>query len=213
MIVSSRFMRQEEIEARALATLKGYEERFGQIQAPPVPIESLVEKYLDLWIEWGAIEDDAREPILARIYPSGRIFMNENRREHFEEYWGSEQFTLAHEVGHWDLHVHHGAVHQLTLPEMDPAPVFICRWNKRDRIEWQANRYASFLLMPDNLVRKVVSGLDLTRWPVLYDVRDCFGVSITALKIRLEEMGLIYVDEAGSIYRSEQEYAGQRVLL
>lgn len=77
----------------------------------------------------------------------------------------------------------------------------------------QADRYAATLLMPHDLVLRSVEGLDLLAWPALYGLRDRFRVSITALKIRLETMGFIYVTEDKRIHRSKAEALGQTSFL
>ncbi len=77
----------------------------------------------------------------------------------------------------------------------------------------QADRYAATILMPSALVLRAVEGRDLLAWPTLYDLRDGFGVSITALKIRLETMKLIYVTPDKTIHRSKAEALGQTTFL
>ena len=66
-----------------------------------------------------------------------------------------------------------------------------------------------FLLMPSNPLMEAVKDVDLLSWPVLYGLRDRFQVTITALKVRLERLGLLYVTEDGELYPSRQEYEGQ----
>ena len=46
-------------------------------------------------------------------------------------------------------------------------------------------------------------------WPFLYKLRDKFDVTISVIRIRLERMGLLYVDKDGKMYRSRAEYEGQ----
>ena len=40
--------------------------------------------------------------------------------------------------------------------------------------------------------------------PTLYGLRDRLQVTITALKVRLERLGLLYVTEDGELYPSRQ---------
>ena len=69
---------------------------------------------------------------------------------------GRYRFTLAHEGGgHWRLH--RGLVRsdhdQEVLFADVPKPTVICRSSKaKERVEWQADFYASCLLMPRKLV-------------------------------------------------------------
>jgi hypothetical protein len=67
--------------------------------------------------------------------------------------------------------------------------------------------------MPSRLLLPAIEDVDLLRWPNLYRLRDKFSVSITALKIRLENLGLIYVDPDGGLHRSKAEADGQLPLL
>lgn len=77
----------------------------------------------------------------------------------------------------------------------------------------QVNRYAAALLMPSGLLERHAAGRDLLRWGALYELAGQFSVSITAMKIRLETLGWIYVDEHGAIHRSRAEAHGQTRLI
>lgn len=76
----------------------------------------------------------------------------------------------------------------------------------------QANRYAAALLMPRDLVLRTIDGIDLTTWPVLYRLAERFEVTVTALRIRLEGLGLLHVAADGTIHRSKAEHLGQQQL-
>lgn len=208
------YLAEAEIERRAEVMLASYEERWGEIDGPPVPVERLVEVHLDLRILWKEIPEVGEHTILAYIRPSERtIVMNEAQLGHFERYLGTEVFTLGHEVGHWDLHVAKGS-RQLSFGG-ESEREFVCRWREKDRREWQADRYAAALLMPEALVREAVAGLDLSLWRTLYRLKEAFAVSIMALRIRLEELGLIYRVEGRRIFVREEDYErskGQLVL-
>ena len=69
---------------------------------------------------------------------------------------GRYRFTLAHEGGgHWRLHRHLFAKDpaQAALFGGPAAPSVICRSSQaKERVEWQADFYASCLLMPRKLV-------------------------------------------------------------
>ena len=69
---------------------------------------------------------------------------------------GRYRFTLAHEAGgHWRLHRHLFAREpaQLALFAMPDTPSNLCRLSQaKERVEWQADYYASCLLMPRKLV-------------------------------------------------------------
>lgn len=73
------------------------------------------------------------------------------------------------------------------------------------------NRYSGSLLMPRDSIQCEVAGLDLMSWSTLYELAERFGVTPTALRVRLEELGYIFVKD-GKIYRSREEYSGQKAL-
>lgn len=57
-------------------------------------------------------------------------------------------FTLAHELGHAILHRSHIVLHR------DRGLAFGLEKNKRTDIEWQADKFAAYFLMPEKEVRK-----------------------------------------------------------
>jgi Zn-dependent peptidase ImmA (M78 family) len=214
IVTDAPWLRPETIEAKAQSRLSAYEAEFGEVTAPPVPIEHLIESHLHLRIDWDVINEEGSDVILAYINPGEqKICMNESRRDHFEEYWGTETFTFAHEVGHWDLHVTAVEFEQLSFLDIDKPREFLCRWNKYDRLEWQANRYGAALVMPKEIVVREIEGLDICQWPTLYRLKDRFNVTITAFRKRLEELGLIYVSEDGELYPPQAASCNQLDLM
>ncbi|MFW6116393.1 MAG: ImmA/IrrE family metallo-endopeptidase [bacterium] len=211
---SRQWLRAEFIESKALARLEAYEEEYGAISSLPIPVHHLIEAHLDLFIDWDDIlapEED--EPVLAYINPTTRtIRMNAKRRRYFDEFFGSETFTLGHEVGHWDLHILEAEAVQLPLFDADQLEPFVCRGDPRRRLEWQANRYSAALIMPARMIEKLTAGVDLCAWPNLYDLKDRFQVTISALTRRLVELGLIYKSPEGNLYPSREAYHGQNAL-
>ena len=139
------------------------------------------------------------------------MVFNETRRELITETRGLYNTVLAHEAGHWELHVDGGMQNQHHLPRFEPAADCLYRSSGpgQNLREVQAHRFMGFLLMPTDMLMRSVRGKDLTSWPVLYRLRDEFQVTITALKVRLERLGLLYVTEDGELYPSRQEYEGQ----
>lgn len=210
MIKDKRYIPDDEIESKAYALLNGFETKFGQVNMPPVPIDRIVEAYLDLWIDWDIIEDTEEAKILGFLDPKNKkIRLNERHRDHFDEYVGTEAYTKAHEVGHWDLHItKNNNVVQLPLLSTAEDKPYLCRQQKFDKREIQAEKYAAYLLMPHHLVMSAIQGIDLTQWPNVYSLRDNFGVTITAFTKRLKNLGLIYITADGKIYHSKEEANG-----
>jgi Zn-dependent peptidase ImmA (M78 family) len=172
-------------------------------------VEKIADFLLELNLDW----DEIHKPgVLAYLKPATKtITMNSLQRDFFDEHFGTEQFTLAHEVGHWELHVFDSDLLQGLLIGENLSKAFVCRNNQKDRMEIQANIFASHLLMPRRLLLPAMQGVKID-WPLLYDLRDHFQVSITALCKRLEALGVLFVSEDGKIYSSEAEAHGQMKL-
>jgi hypothetical protein len=171
--------------------------------APPIPIEDVLEKHLKLGIEFDDMH--ARLGVPRRglgLFPNifGGMFFRDRRividesldPDEHPSMEGRYRSTAAHEGGgHWRLHRH-------LFLRMGETPI-VCRSNQRyDRVEWQANYYASCLLMPRSLVYAAWQVLG-RRAVVEHAVRDMamrFLVSRIAMRIRLEKLGLIAAEPA-----------------
>lgn len=86
-----------------------------------------------------------------------------------------QRFTIAHELGHYYLH-HNGDMKYVDL-----------RSGKTTPTEVEANKFASELLMPTNLV---VREYDKLLFPTVAEMARIFDVSPAAMKIRLSTLGL-----------------------
>ncbi len=72
------------------------------------------------------------------------------------------------------------------------------------------DHYAAVLLMPEEAVRSMADGLDLSRWSTIQTLASDFQVSRTAMRIRLEECRLIHgVDERGQVVLKDPGATGQ----
>lgn len=160
------YLSEEQIERDAAALLGEYAQKQGAGIEPPIPIEDIVEKHLKLRFEF----DDTHRLFGVPRNPEGdadilgAIFFDDRRividqsldpeENSFKE--GRYRFTLAHEGGgHWRLHRHLFAKDpaQTALFDGPMPPAVICRSSQaKERVEWQANFYASCLLMPRELV-------------------------------------------------------------
>jgi len=63
--------------------------------------------------------------------------------------------------------------------------------------------------MPEIMVREHAEKVDFYQWPSLYCMREVFDVSITALRKRLEALGLLYVAPDTGLWPSYEDYIGQ----
>lgn len=210
--MTTKFLSDAQLEGMAIRLLSRYESLRGVVAVPPVPVERILEDVLDLRILWDVVPEEPGESVLAALEPrSQTVVFNEARRILIDETPGLYNTVLAHEAGHWEVHVDDRLLMQSPLPDFDRD--FKCLYRSsgpgQDLREVQAHRFMGFLLMPSQMLLKEVRKVDLLSWPVLYELREQFQVTITALKIRLERLGLLYVADDGQLYPSRQEYEGQ----
>jgi Zn-dependent peptidase ImmA (M78 family) len=192
------YLSKERIERDAEALLAEFALKRGVVIAAPVPIEDIIEKHLKFLI----VFDDLHRLIGLPRNPEGdadilgAIFFNDRRividqsldpdENRFVE--GRLRFTLAHEGGHSRLHSHLFTT---------VAPVFVCRSSRaNERAEWQANFYASCLLMPKDLL--------MSAW------RERFGNTNPRI-LRRMFCGLTLPDEFASFWSFEQQWYDERV--
>lgn len=192
------------IEQRAERLLAACESAGGV--APPVPAEWIAEHVLDLAIVWDALATAPNAPVLGALDAArGELILNERERRRFEAFPGLEAFTLAHEIGHWLLHVPPTRRRQFALPGIGPRAGRTCAagLGAAARREQEADQFAARLLMPARLLLPRCADLDLSRFPARYRLRDEFGVSITAMNLRLKELGFGWFDEQDQFVESK----------
>jgi hypothetical protein len=214
-----RFMKEQEFDDEAVLLLAEYEAKYGQVLAPPIPVDDIVEIYLQLTLEiidtrklfgvddvHGALwVNEKRVGIDLRLDPAQNPAMR-----------GRYHFTLAHEAGHWRLHRHlflRRANQHALFPDGVDRPEYICRSSDTEPIEYQANRFASCLLMPRAMVKRAwhewrgdmnaiylsdlreEAGDGSTEDAILENAirpfASTFQVSAGAMRIRTEGMGLL----------------------
>lgn len=219
-----RYYRKESIEKRANDLLLRMQQTPNF--APKWPFEaSVVADFLDLGVLWSSIPADEEGAIAARILPTERLV--EINEEILDKPQGFIESTIAHEIGHWILHINQdeadGITRQLTLNlgnfgnnETREEP-FVCRGGAADTkiasIEWQAQYFAGCLLMPRSILEEKREGKDLTKWSNLYKIRDELGVSISNLTTRLQDLGWIYIPKGTrDIFLGKERQEGQQRL-
>jgi len=160
------YLTEDQIERDAAALLAEYARKRSVLIQPPIPVEDIVERHLKLRFEFddthrlfGVPRDPEGDPdILGAIFfDEARIVIDESLDP--EEHPSKEvryRFTLAHEGGgHWRLHRPWFATEtaQAALFGGPAAPPVVCRSSQaKQRVEWQADFYASCLLMPKDLL-------------------------------------------------------------
>jgi Zn-dependent peptidase ImmA (M78 family) len=204
----------ESIEQQASTLLTRYFRKTGLPVLPPVCVENIVDVALanELGsVLWDTVIEPSGSAVLGCLDEDTRvIILNETRRELLLETPGLVNTTIAHEIGHWQLHTDRSSRDQASLPGFDSLPSGPITSEINPWDEKNAHRFMASLLMPREMLIPHASAIDLSSWPGLYALREQFDVTITALKIRLEELGFTYVDKYGVFHGSRAESVGQQ---
>ena len=206
--MNNHFIPEQHIENAAHRLIIEFGEQFGSVTAPPVPVEWMLESYLGWNLEFNDLIAKRNLPdALGAIFPVSRRVVIDSSLDSTEHpnMEGRYNFTVAHEIGHIRLHLHllgGGDIFQDAQKE-----AILCRdsnKSKKPPIEWQADRFASYLLMPTNLVLEawqeatkgyepkfVEKSSNLWRMGTFTQgLAERFKVSQDAMRIRLEMMNL-----------------------
>lgn len=142
---------------------------------------------------------------------AGTVIIDNNLLDEKQEH--RYRFTVGHEAAHGVLHPCYFAYNpnQLTLFGTDYIPMIQCRvdntrnckkpvacWTDSDRMEWQANRLSSAILMPKKMVIAVAQRAERRSNNVnaaLEAVVSTFNVSNEAACYRLQDLGLVLKNE------------------
>jgi hypothetical protein len=205
------YLSRDDVEERAASMLRQYGRETGRQVTPPVEVSLIGGMLCDLRWEYDLIED---ESTLAALYPESQVVtLNELFADRFEEVSGFDRFTKGHEVGHWVLHVEGLSDFSPPLNAATDGERVFCRDGSDDWTERQADWFAAGLLMPEPHLRGAVGRYNRMSWPIIEKLSEQFDVSKEAMKVRLERLGLAYVDEeTGRVYRSRGEAEGQQTL-
>lgn len=209
----------EEIVARRITELEAFKR---SPVSPPIEIELFAEGVLGLQILWEDIEELPGEVVLGALQPETRtIVLNQARAKLFEDKPGLERFTIGHECGHWDLFGEAHSSENLELfPDANGEALELRSTNAGDvcvispmindpelqsylrarRLREDSpnqrsavNRYAGALLMPASVLRAEVDRVGPLDWQALYGIKDRYGVTISALCVRLAELRIASV--------------------
>jgi Zn-dependent peptidase ImmA (M78 family) len=203
----------EAIVRMAGGVIADYEDKVGRRLAPPIPVEGLIEFGLEL----GLVFEDLRgklgmDDVLGATYVKSRTVSVDIGLDR-PEAEGRLCFTLAHEAGHWVMHRE-----LLDLARRNGGFIFCRTRDAKKPVEWQADFFASCLLMPEVFVKQafervcgrptlVLHNVESAyagpicidpcaqNWPAIADcVRRAGGfsnVSKQAMIIRLQGLGLV----------------------
>ena len=216
-----KFLPKEHIEAATLGLLAEYSRKFGEVVRPPIPVEEILEAHLGLDFAFDDLPKLLGIPdaLGATWVQQRRVVIDQsldptnNSSKH-----GRYRFTVAHELGHWELHRHLFLTDPgqgcLFLEKTEPS--IVCRSKAKDPMEWQADTFAGYMLMPKEMVFEIwrrrhgeldpyiaageIADLN-AKWGLADDDRPTveiarelareFKVSGQAMQIRLIGLGLI----------------------
>jgi hypothetical protein len=234
-----KFYRNEQIEQIGEQRLHEFERKLERPLSFPIDIELFGDLVLGLSMLWEEIEEIPGEEVLAGLRaPDRLIVMNERRKHEMEEKPGRRRLTQGHEMGHWDLFVDKSKLDHPELFEAGAPEIFAYRSSAGGQVQIiknllasepgrdilrqinaradapdearSVNRYAAAILMPRTVVIEESRKINRTQWRNLYPLAERFGVTISALRVRLEQFNLLYVDqERNTLYPSREEAQGQ----
>ncbi|MGD8336285.1 MAG: ImmA/IrrE family metallo-endopeptidase [Desulfobacterales bacterium] len=220
------------IEAIAGDVLSGYEMMTGSPVAPPIPVEDVIERYLNLRIGFMDFEQTyGFHEVLGAIYVKDRLIYADNTllAGHSE---GRLNFTFAHEAGHWVLH--RKFVTDTEDSRAERTAILCRKKDAKKPLEWQADYFAACLLMPEKWIKSAfektvgIRPLHLhntqrsltgfvyiepcvCNWPFIAQAIQKTGgfsnVSKQAIIIRLQELGLVINETTAEIGWSRKQYA------
>lgn len=210
------WLSKKRIAGYAAGLIENYEQIVQRDVHPPIPIEDIIERGLNLQLGFSDLRKKLEmDDVLGATFIRQRmICVDESLLNHASE--GRLFFTFAHEIGHWILH--RGFIKHACRSN-SPADFIFCRLQDAKKpIEWQADYFASCLLMPEAQVCEAFYKIFGTRPLVLYNLNSSFcgpicfdpcvenwpviaakvkqaggftNVSKQAMIIRLQELGLV----------------------
>lgn len=144
----------------------------------PVDVESICKRLgiKVLYVDFSEIEMRVGKEIAGAIQKVGSaytILVNEDDSD------VRARFTIAHELGHYFLHMKGNQKEIVTSFRRDRSPK-----------ETSANKFAAELLMPREMVRREYAKMVI---PVSDSLAKKFEVSKSAMRVRLDSLGLNYV--------------------
>jgi Zn-dependent peptidase ImmA (M78 family) len=169
------FLHPQAFEDEAALILAEYGNAHKQITAPPVPIDDIVEEHFKMVVEFKDMRAEYPEgDVLGAIFFNDMKIVVDMRLvpEDYPAMRARYRFTLAHELSHWRLHRHLylRRAHQPELmPSGQPKPDHVLRDGHNDPKEYQANRLASCLLMPCEMVKRAWHQMQGSMAPVYLD--------------------------------------------
>lgn len=160
----------------------------------PIDIETLVEVVEKIEVVFFDGEEEFSHDVLgAYDFTQRKLFIRETI-----DNVGRRRFTWAHEYGHFVLHSPHFLQQTFRLFDDSRESVGAVQLNRgridtRNKLEWQANQFASHILMPTHLIIEKLESMRMKRpaEDLVHQLSTIAEVSLQASRIRLEQMGWV----------------------
>lgn len=243
MPATVKWLSDDAIESEAVGLLVAASKSLGSIDTPPVPVEEILQFHLNLTLGLGDLigRFGHKDVLGATWVPRREVIIDKtlDPADHPERL-GRYLFTVGHEIGHWQLHREGLDPHPdqgLLFEELEAEPTVLCRTSQaKDRLEWQADAFSAYLLMPTHMVLQAweerfgdmrprtsehfvkefrsskdcyaAAGTDVTDVAIDWAAREfaaVFQSSVTAMRIRLERLGLINRKQQDRLFAVEAQ--------
>jgi Zn-dependent peptidase ImmA (M78 family) len=171
------WLSREEIQKQSMELLGQWEAFSGRKLAPPIPVEAIAEKYLDISVGFDDLEEMLGIPDIlgATWVEERRMVINSSLLNGVE---GRVSFTCSHEIGHWILHRKYlqGQFTRKNPVAGRDNPTVVCRASaSRQRGEWQADYFSGCLLMPQPEVENAFKSVFGPHPLIMYNEKSCFN--------------------------------------
>ena len=145
------WLTKKSIAAAATGVIADYEAKIKRRVQPPIPVENIIERGLRLKLGFSDLRKKLKlNDVLGATYvKDGMICVDLSLAENQNE--DRLCFTFAHETGHWTLHREY--INQTCQTGTDDAFIFCRIKDAKQKIEWQADYFASCLLMPEGAIK------------------------------------------------------------
>ncbi|MBN2032274.1 MAG: ImmA/IrrE family metallo-endopeptidase [Deltaproteobacteria bacterium] len=205
------WLEKEAIARQAERLIADYRAVIGERVTPPIPVEDVIERFLGLDLTYQNLDEKlGMDDVLGATYVRAkRIAINRKLLEDKNE--GRLVFTCAHEVGHWVLHRH--LVEEAARAERVKEAIVCRAKNAREPAEWQADYFASCLLMPVREMKEAFSMVCPSGRLVLDNVKSALGGTGVCIDPCLENWHFIaeMVREGGGFTNVSKEAVAFRM--
>lgn len=235
----NKFIRNDDIETRAFQIIRAYEKITGIKVIAPVPIEQILMQVYDLYVEWTEIKEENEITVLGGLAAKDkRIVLNSKHKQLFSITAGLERSTIGHEAGHWEYDIDKTNLENCDSLNFPNVSLYYSRSSEKyslitsyrgniqsgntkileDLKKYDSpdqarivNRFAAALNMPIHLVKEYCRKNQIQSWSDFYKMKELFDVSSSALKVRLEQLKLLFIKDK-YFFRSREEALGQTEL-